>query len=243
MWPLIVFYLLLLPCVGLFIHSKQTAGGTAPLTIDLKAGSTVLITLAALILCASAPEALSLYGIFITAGLVLGLVGDIVICQPTTGGFLSGMVFFALGHLSYIFAFAGQSIHRLWAVPVFVVIYLPFLLLLVTLSRETPALRNMVAPVAVYGALIITMLSLAVTLAFSAPRGLIIPVGAVLFAVSDSLLAYQTFQKKPAENCITFLQHCCNTYHAPANKALEAFGLSCYFIGQSFFAISIYLLR
>lgn len=241
MRALAVMYLLLIPCVILFVHAKHKAGGSAPLTVALKAASTAVIALTAVAGLAGARESMRSYAILVAAALVLGLVGDIVICQPEPGGFLSGMIYFALGHLCYIGAFLQVSTHVLWAIPVFLVIYGGFLTVVTRLAKK---FANMLVPTAIYGAVIAAMLSLSATAPFSLPRGYILTAAAVLFAVSDGLLAYNTYSSAGNTNELSFLRHCCNTFHqmADSRRPLDWISLCCYFAGQSLFAVSIFCL-
>lgn len=241
MRALAVMYILLAPCVIVYIRTKHRLGGGAPLTVALKAACTAVIVLTA---AAGLPEvqaSLRVYAVLTAAGLVLGLVGDIVICQQEPGGFLSGMVYFALGHLSYIGAFLQVSAHALWAVPVFLAVYGVFLAAVLRLSKQ---FANMLVPTAIYGAVIAAMVSLSATVPFSIPRGALLPAAAVLFAVSDGLLAYHTFRTAETTNETSFLLHCCAAYHQlhSASRLLDWISLGCYFAGQSLFAASIYIL-
>jgi len=241
MWTLAVMYVLLIPCVILFIRAKHKMGGSAPLTVALKAASTTVVALTAVAGLAGTRESMRFYAVLITAALVLGLVGDIVICQPEPGGFLSGMIYFALGHLCYAGAFLRVSTHAVWAVPVFVVIYGGFLAVVTRLAKK---FAGMLVPTAIYGAVIAAMLSLSATVPFSIPGGYILTVAAVLFAVSDGLLAYNVYSGAGNTNELSFLRHCCNTFHQMSNSSrpLDWISLCCYFAGQSLFAVSVFCL-
>ena len=241
MWILVIMYVLLIPCTAVYIHTKHRLGGSAPLTVSLKAACTTIIVLAAVMGLAETRATMHIYAILVAGGLVFGLVGDVVICQPEPGGFLSGMIYFALGHLCYIGAFLRTSIHPLWALPVFLVIYGIFLAVVTWLAKK---FANMLIPTAIYGAIITTMLSLSATIPFSIPRGYILSVAAVLFAVSDGLLAYNTFVGANDTNETSFLRHCSAVFHQMHNTSspLDWISLCCYFAGQSLFAVSIFCL-
>lgn len=241
MWVLVIMYVLLTPCTVVYIHTKHRLGGSAPLTVGLKAACTTIIVLAAVVGLAEIRAPMHIYAILVTGGLVLGLVGDVVICQPEPGGFLSGMIYFALGHLCYIGAFLRTSTHPLWALPVFLVIYGIFLAAVIRLAKK---FANMLIPTAIYGAIITTMLSLSATVPFSIPRGYILSVAALLFAVSDGLLAYNTYAGTNNINEVSFLRHCCAVFHQMHNtsRLLDWICLCCYFAGQSLFAVSIFCL-
>ncbi len=241
MWALAVMYVLLIPCVILFVHAKHKMGGSAPLTVALKAAGTTVIALTAVVGLADTRESMRSYAILVAAALVLGLVGDIVICQPEPGGFLSGMIYFALGHLCYVGAFLQVSTHVAWAIPAFLIVYGGFLTVVMRLAKK---FANMLVPTAIYGAVIAAMLSLSATVPFSLAKGYILTAAAVLFAVSDGLLAYNTYSGAGNTNERSFLRHCCNTFHQMPNgsRSLDWISLCCYFIGQSLFAASVFCL-
>ena len=241
MWVLVVMYVLLIPCMVLFIHTKHKMGSTAPLAVALKAASIIIIVLAAIVGVTGIRESMHIFAIFVAGGLVLGLVGDVVICQTEPGGFLSGMIYFALGHLCYIGAFLRISTHAIWAVPVFLVIYGIFLTVVIRLAKK---FANMLVPTAIYGATIATMVSLSTTVPFSVPRGYILLAAAMLFMVSDGLLAYNTFVSAQDTNEKSFLRHCYTAFHqmGDTRRLIDWISLCCYFAAQSLFAVSIFCL-
>ena len=247
MWVLVIMYVLLIPCTVVYIHAKHHLGGSAPLTVSLKAACTTIIVLTAVVGLVEPRASMHIYAILMAGGLVFGLVGDVVICLPKpsgltkSGGFLFGMIYFALGHLCYIGAFLRISTHPLWALPVFLVIYGIFL---AVITRQAKKFSNMLIPTAIYGAIITTMLSLSATAPFSIPGGYILPVAAVLFAVSDGLLAYNTFSGANDTNETSFLRHCSAVLQQMHNtsRPLDWISLCCYFAGQSLFAVSIFCL-
>lgn len=241
MWILVIMYVLLIPCTVVYIHTKHRLGESTPLTVGLKAACTTIIVLAAVVGLAETRAPMHIYAILVAGGLVFGLVGDVVICQSEPGGFLSGMIYFALGHLCYIGAFLRTSIHPLWALPVFLVIYGFFL---AAVTRLAAKFANMLIPTAIYGAIIITMLSLSATVPFSIHRGYILSAAAALFAVSDGLLAYNTFIGVNNTSETSFLRYCCVAFHQMHNtsRPLDWVCLCCYFAGQSLFAASIFCL-
>ena len=241
MWVFVIMYVLLIPCTIVYIHTKHRRGGSAPLTVGLKAACTSIIVLAAVVGLAGSLESMHIFAILVTGGLIFGLVGDVVICQPEPGGFLSGMIYFALGHLCYIGAFLRISTHILWALPVFLVIYGIFLTVVIRLAKK---IASLLIPAAIYGAIITTMLSLSATVPFSITRGYILSVAAVLFVISDGLLAYNSFIGVNNTKETSFLRHCCTVFHKTHNsgRPLDWLSLCCYFAGQSLFAVSIFCL-
>lgn len=150
---------------------------------------------------------------FIFVGLIFSLVGDILL--EFERHFLYGMLAFFLTHVFYSIGFV-----KLFNLPngwVFVVIYsivlLQYFFLMVHLGRFK-------LPVLLYSLAIATMLSLS----FAAVRGedyskVLPPIGATLFAFSDSYIAWDKFVKKlPLRNFLV---------------------LFTYFAGQLFIAFSI----
>lgn len=238
---LVVMYALLFPCAVLYIHTKHIRGSSAPLTVALKAASTTIIVLAAIVGIAQARESMRVFALLVAGGLVFGLVGDVVICQKETGGFLSGMIYFAMGHLCYIGAFLGISTHVIWAVPVFLVIYGIFLTVVTRLAKK---FANMFVPTAVYGAVIASMVSLSASIPFSVPKGYILLAAAVLFMISDGLLAYNILVSARETDEISFLRHCYMVFHETGDTGylLDWISLGCYFAAQSLFAVSIFCL-
>lgn len=126
----------------------------------------------------------------ITVGLVFSAVGDVFL-EVSDATFLYGVGAFLLAHLAYIAAFVGASpALRLWR-------SIPFALWgvgLVWWLRPGLVEAGLLVPVAVYAMVICLMMWRAsVRLADGTRTGLQAFVGAVLFAVSDSLIAVDRF--------------------------------------------------
>lgn len=231
----IIMYLLLIPGVAWFLHSKYVYKGEFLPTAGIKGGCTLLIVFCSVVQAANAPETLRVYAIWITFGLAAGLVGDILICGKGNEGFWFGILYFGLGHVCYITAYLHISAHPLRAIWIFLVIYSLVILTAVRLlihKKKENSMRQgglkevsnkmVILAAIVYSMTITVMVSLSATVAMSVQYGWIVCLGAVLFAISDSLLAYGKMVKE-------------------VSKGMDCFGLYCYFIGQSLFAMSIYL--
>ncbi len=133
------------------------------------------------------------------AGLLLSLVGDVLLMLPDRF-FLGGLAAFLLAHLDYIVGFnwggpPPLAATLLAAVPVAAAGYL-------LVSRVVAALlargrRRLAGPVAAYGVIISLMvLSALATLArpdWDGPAARLASLGAVLFLVSDAVLAWNRF--------------------------------------------------
>jgi len=156
---------------------------TKPLT-------TALIIAVAALAAAPVPPA---YKTLVLAGLVFSLIGDAALMFPEKL-FTAGLVAFLAAQVLYIFAFktpAGQGISFL--------IFLPFILYgLLMFFLLAPGLGPMKLPVLVYIGAITAMAGFAATryVHLGGTRPLLAFIGAILFLISDSVLAYDRFGKK-----------------------------------------------
>jgi len=120
---LIIMYLLLIPCVVLYMHfkfSKREFLATAT------KGLSAWIILAGALFTVQGTE-LSMFSTLIIAGLALGMAGDIALSLPKPG-FTSGMLFFGLGHICYIIAMILISGNVIYAISAFILLYSVYLL-------------------------------------------------------------------------------------------------------------------
>lgn len=163
----------------------------------LKPLSTLLVIAVAL-LAFRAPGGMPRYTLWLTAGLVLSLGGDVALMfQERQAAFLAGLVLFLLAHVTYSLAFTlTGGFHpadwmpgaALAVVGVAAYLYL------------WPGLGNMKLPVALYVLVIAFMVSRAISTffspAFTQTQAWIIAWGATLFFLSDLLLALHRFRVK-----------------------------------------------
>lgn len=158
----------------------------------------------------------SRYAIAVVCGLICSISGDIFLMLPSDQ-FIWGLVSFLIAHLFYIFAFTYGSKIRLapWALISFAVYGI---LIYVVLS---PHLGAMKAPVAAYIIVILVMGWRAWERwsQTSQKTALFAFIGAVLFVISDSILALNRFREPFA--------------------AARALNLSTYFAAQWLIALSI----
>jgi uncharacterized membrane protein YhhN len=156
---------------------------TKPLT-------TGLIIAVAAVAAAPVPAA---YKALVLAGLALSLLGDITLMFPEKW-FTAGLVAFLAAQVFYILAFKPLPGH-----PVSPATFLPFVLFgLLMFFLLAPKLGPMKLPVFVYIAAITTMAGFAAArfVDRGGTRPLLAFVGAVLFLISDSVLAYDRFARK-----------------------------------------------
>ena len=135
---------------------------------------------------------------FIIAALVLSLLGDILLLFESNDPvfFITGLIAFLLAHISYIIAFNYLRVKENIRFKIFyiipVVIY--YVLLIAILFSH---LKEMKIPVIVYGLAISVMLVMAVhlTRVRNSSLGRLVFFGALLFIISDSILAFNKFYK------------------------------------------------
>ncbi len=160
--------------------------------------TTVLVITVALIARTPVPAA---YKTLILAGLLCSLLGDIALMFPDKW-FTAGLVSFLAAHVFYILAFKPGP-----GRPVSAGMLLPFIIFGLLMFRIlAPSLGRLKVPVLVYMAAITAMAGLAAGrfVYNGGTRPLLAFAGAVLFLVSDSVLAYDRFAKKigPAQAII-----------------------------------------
>lgn len=175
-----------------------------------------LCTLIAVLLCfAGALRSGTAFSWWMTAGLFVCMAADIAIGIQ----FIAGVFVFLIGHLCYITAFLSLAPYSSWSLLVFAaVLALAFGLFRKTLDKA----GNAKIPLCVYAAVISAMLSIAVLLPVTLGRnGLIPAAGAVLFVLSDMLLARNMYIRM--------------------TRLSDAFCLTCYYAGQYLLALGVFL--
>ena len=159
-------------------------------------------------------SSLTVYKMMIIGGLVFSLAGDIFLMLPTDR-FLPGLIAFLFAHLCYITAFISEINAVNWWLPI------PFIIIgLVFVYFIFPKLGTQKIPVIIYVVIILVMGWLASELWYQVPQigTLMMFIGAILFTVSDLLLAKNRFQG--------------------SFKSYKALNLTTYFTAQLLIAIS-----
>lgn len=126
------------------------------------------------------------------AGFIFSAGGDISLCFVEKGEkfFLMGLGSFLIAHVLYVVAFsqnAGYSSERLPLIALWVVFAVAMCVVLY------PKLGEMRIPVFVYVAVILAMVTVATL--WQGPRLTMLVLGAVLFMLSDSMIAVDKFLK------------------------------------------------
>ena len=158
------------------------------------------------------------YSWAIALGLLLSLGGDVSLMLRTNRWFLIGLVLFLLAHVVYAVAFTVPNGFHAGDWVVGGVLLVVGVVLFVYLR---PGLDRMAAPVLTYTLVILIMVSRAISthfgVYFTPSQAWLIAVGAILFMLSDVLLAINRFRRP--------------------FKA-EPFGLFLYYGGQLLIALS-----
>jgi uncharacterized membrane protein YhhN len=136
------------------------------------------------------------YTLGILAGLVLSLGGDVALMFSSPRAFITGLILFALAHIAYgitLTLFAGLH----W--PDWISAAILLALAIAAYTYLAPGLGNMKGPVIAYIVLISFMVHRAVSTfwsdAFSPAQAWMLAAGAVLFWISDLILAIVRFRQ------------------------------------------------
>ena len=152
-----------------------------------------LTTLSIIVLClVQSPEVSLLYQYVVLTGLVFSLGGDVFLMFPSDQ-FIKGLVSFLLAHICYIVAFSSECGFRLHLVYIVPIIGIGSIILRILL----PHTGKMTAPVIVYSIVILMMLWQALERwgTVRSQSSILAVLGAILFVVSDVILAYNRFVK------------------------------------------------
>lgn len=160
------------------------------------------------------------FRMLVLLALVLGLTGDVILMIEETNRFYHGLFFFLLGHIAYLFAFTIGYKFAVWQFGLIALLLGVNISLCIIIKRYNSLSK--VIPVFVYGLLLGGMVVTALSRLGDGLnlQNVMIAVGAVLFAMSDMLLAVNTFVKKiPHSTVYTWL------LYAPAQYLIS---LSCF---------------
>jgi len=127
----------------------------------------------------------------IIIGLIFSMAGDTFLMLPRDY-FIQGLASFLLAQCIYLFAFTTDSRFASKPLPFFIFGAVGMIVVLSIWSGIPPALR---LPVLIYAGMLLTMASQAVSRALhlKTPLAYAAAIGAILFILSDSLLALRKF--------------------------------------------------
>jgi uncharacterized membrane protein YhhN len=148
-----------------------------------------LTTILILLMAFSAPN--SRYKFWVVIGFVFALMGDIFLMLPSDQ-FIAGLICFLITHICYISAFLSDS---KFGHPLRPYISLAIVVFLIFTSLSHNIESAMRIPVAIYTAALCFMTSQAIARnsQHHSKSSLLAAIGAVLFLISDTLLAYDRF--------------------------------------------------
>ncbi|HEY4180308.1 MAG TPA: lysoplasmalogenase [Kofleriaceae bacterium] len=160
---------------------------------------------------------------WIAIGLVLGAIGDVALLGESTPAFMSGLVAFLLGHISYVVAVAQLAPPQYWPAFGGIAVVVPIIAAVIALWWLWPHLGALRIAVIAYVIAIVLMVIAAIAIGHSellpAPQRTYFLVGAVLFFISDLSVARNRFIEKTVRNL--------------------AWGIPAYFAGQLLIAWAI----
>lgn len=171
------------------IYLGRTGGDWYPMMPWLKA---VPVGALALLVAISIPGGSAL-GILLVLALALSTTGDVFLAlQDEKRWFVFGLGSFLLAHLAFIAIFAWVITHfgARMDMARLIMVALVVVMAVVLFLRLKDGLGDMLVPVAVYMAVIVVMTACALVVPASTPW---IALGAVLFMVSDAMIAVSRF--------------------------------------------------
>jgi uncharacterized membrane protein YhhN len=184
---MVTFILVLLVILTSSVHIRAEYRGPRRHIYIFKPLTMVFIWLIAILGQASLP----LYKHIIIAGLVFSMAGDVFLMLPSDR-FVAGLVAFLVAHLFYIVAFMSEISALKWWPLIPLAIY--GILIYIILA---PCLGKLKTPVLIYIVVILIMAWLAWERwsQTSQNGALMAYVGALLFVISDTILAINRFRK------------------------------------------------
>ena len=162
----------------------------------------------------------TVYNIFIIAGLVFALIADIFLMIEEISFFMHGLFFFLLTHLCYVYALGINYHFGIKDIIIMLVIMVIFFSFYLVIHK---AKGTLYIPVIVYMFVLslVLMLAIGTFIKDEYPRGAIVTIAAILFAISDGVLAFNRFVKTiPHSTVLTW------SLYAPAQLL---FAFSCYY--------------
>lgn len=189
--PALPLALTLLATASAALTIRAEYRGTRRAVYVFKPLTTVLI----LALAATAEPVSRGYQALVCIGLLFSLAGDVFLMLPRDR-FVAGLASFLVAHLFYAAAFAPRPV-RLVA-PLVLALLVAYGMVL--LRALWPRLGRLRAPVAVYAAALLVMAWQAAArwAVLDTTPALLAALGAALFVVSDSVLAWERFRRRHA---------------------------------------------
>ncbi len=183
---MLTYILILFVIVSAFIHIRAEYRGPRQHIYIFKPLTMVFILLIAILGQAASP----FYKYMIIIGLLSSLAGDVFLMLPPDR-FVAGLVAFLIAHLFYIAAFVSEISSLIWWPSIPFVIYG-----IVIYAILAPSLGKLKLPVLIYILVILVMAWLAWERWSQTGQSgaLLASLGAVLFIISDTILAIDRFR-------------------------------------------------
>lgn len=170
-----------------FRHDKRQVYLWKPLS--------TLLVIATALLSFLTPNVVVAFTLGVTAGLILSLGGDVALMFESKRAFLIGLVLFLLAHVVYAICF---TLFNGFHPPDLVTGVLLLALGIIIYSYLKPGLNGMRGPVILYIVLILFMVNRALSTflgdAFTTTQAWLLSLGAILFMLSDIVLAVNRFR-------------------------------------------------
>ncbi len=150
----------------------------------------------AIALSVGAPS--STYGRIVLVALALSWMGDLLLTYRSRPAFLAGLIAFLLGHVAFVSAFWSLGVAASFALLAAIAVTL---IATVVFKWLSPHVGDMKVPVVAY----IVVISVMVVFAFGAygsGASVLVPIGAVLFFISDLFVARNQFVTPDVTNRI-----------------------------------------
>jgi alkenylglycerophosphocholine/alkenylglycerophosphoethanolamine hydrolase len=133
-------------------------------------------------------------------GILISMVGDVLLMLSLDRMFIFGLIAFLLAHISYLVGFQNELMKvTAWSVILIVLLSVSAVRVMhrIVSAIRTKGQTRLVIPVIVYSTVITAMLYAALTTlsnpAWSRNASLLVSVGALLFYISDIILAWNKF--------------------------------------------------
>lgn len=185
-WSLLFFFTLLLDIIGIATHNQVLQLIAKPL----------LMPLVILFFVYSTRMITGKLKLWVILALIFSWIGDVLLMFESRNQlfFLFGLSAFLIAHIFYCIFF--NQVKKIESVPskvvtmIIVVVYYTTLMLILA-----PSLGEMKIPVRIYGIVISLMFMLAMHMLFLKNKGAgrLMMAGALLFVISDSILAWDKF--------------------------------------------------
>ncbi len=160
------------------------------------------------------------YNMVIIAGLVFALIADTLLMIEEMSFFIHGLFFFLLTHMCYVYSLSIDYSYNTNDIITGLVLCAIFFLYYMLMHRAQGKLN---LPVISYMLILALVLFFAISICIHNvyPKGPIVAIAAILFAISDGVLAFNQFVRKiPHSTVVTW------SLYAPAQLL---FAFSCYY--------------